>query len=300
MSEEPQVDAPASGGGDASAGRSAIVDKIEEPKQEADPAPKPEGDEPAAKDPESKQDGDDVKPEFTIPEEYKDKPWAKNIKSTEDLFKVHDDAVQLIGKKSVVPDLNNATEEQITSFYNELRPKDKADYAFTDDVPEAYQTVYRDMFHETGLHPKQAENLTKKFNEHLAAENAKQFDAGDFEGILKKNFGDDYNKTAANAKTLIAKNLGKETVAMLDSVPNKYLGMMYELAGNIEKAYGIKVSGAQGTDNASASMTAEVAKGEREQVQKDIAALKKRPHTQAELDKLNSRYRELGKIVHRG
>ena len=69
-------------------------------------------------------------PAFTLPEAYKDAPWAKDFKSSDDVFKSLENAQQFIGRKGFGVPGEKATDEDRAAFYKELG---------VPDAPEGYE-----------------------------------------------------------------------------------------------------------------------------------------------------------------
>lgn len=68
---------------------------------------------------------------FAIPEAYKDKPWAKDFKSVDDVFKSYESAQALIGKPKIGVPNEQATAEEKAAFYKDLGvPDDGKGYEF--------------------------------------------------------------------------------------------------------------------------------------------------------------------------
>jgi hypothetical protein len=62
--------------------------------------------------------------DFSIPESYQDRGWAKDIKSQEDLWKLTDNAQSLIGKRPAGIPTADAPQEEWDKFYQALgRPE---------------------------------------------------------------------------------------------------------------------------------------------------------------------------------
>ena len=130
-------------------------------------------------------------PVFSIPDEYKDAAWAKDIDSTDALFKQHANAQTLIGKKTIgIPGADSPAEEW-DSFYAKVRPETIAEYEFpeislspdrehlSDFIKQNEDPVFneklRGVMHETGLTKHQAGQLYQKFNELLIDHNSEAF-----------------------------------------------------------------------------------------------------------------------------
>lgn len=242
--------------------------------------------------------------EFKLPDEYKDKPWAAKIKSQDDLYKQIDTLDALKGKKSIVPNLKDATPEEREAFYAQLRGKDAAEYPIPDNkafpTPEGYQPVISKLFMDNGVSPIQAEAIIKGYQELGAKEIGKQFDPEGFKSSMLTAFGSDWEKTTGAVRNTIKSMMSPADQKTLDAIPNNLLGVVYRTLGNTIKAadetlkkYGATESFAhlQAPNGrvASTDLTS-VRQGLRDQ----LAALSMRPHTAAEqsaiIDQLNKTY----------
>lgn len=172
---------------------------------------------------------------FSVPAEYQEKSWAKNIKSMEDLYKSYDNAQSLIGKKTIgIPDFEKATDEELKEFYSKTAPADIKDYGM-DNFTDKEKEIFGNLFKENGINKKQAQNIISKFNEFQ-----EQFvNEEDFKKELQTRFGDNYKQVTNEATALLRKHLSKEDGELLNGMPNKLLGTMLSLANNIKKSYGV-------------------------------------------------------------
>lgn len=230
--------------------------------------------------------------DFTIPEEYQDKGWAKNISSLDDLYKSHDNAQTLIGKKTIGIPEDWENEEQVNDFYNKIRPENKDDYVFPEGTFE-YEK-YADLFHEVGLSKHQADKLTAS---HLAMQEAFMAEVTSEKGFkegMTKLFGEDFKKEAGEAALLLKNSVSAESYEIIDNtMPNQHLNIFYEFAKNIKASHGIKESDAN-LNNAGTMGKVDKEAGA-EAVRKEMFAMQKRPHTAEEMqtlqNKLNNYYK---------
>lgn len=176
-----------------------------------------------------------VEPAFSVPAEYQEKSWAKNIKSMEDLYKSYDNAQSLIGKKTIgIPDFEKATDEELKEFYSKTAPADIKEYGM-DNFTDKEKEIFGNLFKENGINKRQAQNIISKFNEFQ-----QQFiNEEDFNKELKTRFGDNYKQITNEATALLRQHLSKEDGELLNGMPNKLLGTMLSLANNIKKTYGV-------------------------------------------------------------
>ena len=227
----------------------------------------------------------DPKPdEFSVPDAYKEKGWAKNIKSNDDAWKMLDNAQSLAGKKTVAPDWDKATPKEIEDYYAQLRPADKSAYQFDEGLPDEMKTAFSDMLHKHGISAKQGNDLIKDYMAVEQATAAKMYDKDGFMAELKTSFGNDYEKVAGDTAKILASHLNENDKALLDKIPNQYLGVIYRVAANLNKAYGASESGSA----ASAPSTVSVVDVEKRagEIRNEIIAISRRQHTAEEKQKL--------------
>lgn len=183
--------------------------------------------------------------EFKVPDEYKERGWVKNLKSEQDVWKALDNAQSLIGKKTVVPDFEKATPEQIEEYYNSLRPKDKSAYQFDESMSEEERSAYGELLYKHGISAKQGNDLVKEYLGMQQQAIEKAFDKDSFIDGLKKDFGSEYEDSFKSLTSTLRKNLSEEDRNLVDNhLSNDHLRLIYRLVNNMQKSYGIKESDA--------------------------------------------------------
>ena len=224
-------------------------------------------------------------PAFAIPDAYKDKPWAAKVQNQDDLWKQLENTNILIGKKAVAPDWEKATPKEIEDYYAALRPADKSAYQFDEEIPAEQKTAYADMLHKHGISAKQGNDLIKDYMAMEKANVEKMYDKDGFIAELKTSFGAEHEKVAGEAAKTLAANLNADDKALLEKVPNQFLGLIYRAVANLNKAYGATESGApaSGSPSAVPAVDIEVAATK---LRDDIQALSRRAHTVDEKQKL--------------
>lgn len=208
-----------------------------------DPANPPA--DPKAADPKANDPKNEPGKEFKIPDAYKDKPWAAKIKSEEDLYKQLDGAQELLGKKTIMPDLEKATPKEREEYYASVRPKSPEDYKFDDaaTTPEL-KGAFGKLLFDNGISAYQGNKLIEQYNAMEAAQRNEMFSEEGFLKTLETSFGKDYKPIAAEADKILKENLSDADYAELDSkIPNQYVGIMYRFAAKIKEQYGISESG---------------------------------------------------------
>lgn len=164
--------------------------------------------------------------------QYQENPNFNKYTTIKAFAEGHESLISKLGNTISIPD-ENATPEQLADFYNKLgRPETPDKYEFEDKLPEGWKiseeldTNYREIAHQLGLTPKQAQELRTFYNTAVeTAHNNNQQEvqtrlAEEHEtnvGKIKEMWGPDYQ-----AKTKIAVNtaknvLSQETLDYLDA-----------------------------------------------------------------------------------
>ncbi len=193
--------------------------------------------------------------EFAIPEEYKEKGWAKDLNSYEAVYKKLDGAESLLGKRpaeGIQRPGENATPEEMASFYGALgRPETADKYEFNrEGQPEGMaafnspemDNAAKDIFHKYGLTPEQATGiqtdyealLGETYSQQVAAE--QQLD-NDFEAMTTKAFGNEKETILANAKALLTENTPEEFSDYVQNLPIEALTVMAGVLDKIKSKY---------------------------------------------------------------
>ena len=188
--------------------------------------------------------------EQLIPEEFRAKPYLADLKAMDvgpeaygALFKKFDNAQQLIGRKTGIPDPDAAPEEW-DKFHERLRPQSADEYELTGQPDDEAKTAIRAMFHESGLSKRQAQALQERFNQYVSSklaaqtEEQKKLDA-EFDKLTQDAFGPQNAEVLARSKVLLEKltpdnikphlaRMSNEALVVLagvmESVRAKYMG----------------------------------------------------------------------------
>lgn len=227
------------------------------------------------------EDGGDDKA-FVIPDEYKDRDYAKGLKSNDDVWKMLDNAQKKIGEKTIVAGIpgENATEEEIKNF-NKLWgvPEKAEDYKIEAD--EAMTTMYgeedkvvlgqfKELLHKAGANEKQAAILKDGYTQIITgiidakkaeiAEADKQFDE-----LVAKTFGDRQDKVLDNAKKLINEFAPEGFKDRMHTIPSEQLVVLAGVLDGIREKY-IEEDQLSGGSGTSSGMTIESARAEIQKV----------------------------------
>jgi hypothetical protein len=176
---------------------------------------------------------------FEVPETYQGEEWAKNIKSTEDLWEQTHNAQQAIGKKEInkIPG-EDASDEEVTEFHSKLKP---AEYSIDDEDKKVFDTEERQKgLTDTADKLNLSKHQFKQFKELAKAEAAKNTPEA-FEKAANEFFGgkDKADEALGKAQEHIEKHGDKEYWEALKTQPKETVFKMVKWINNIAKIYGI-------------------------------------------------------------
>lgn len=200
-----------------------------------------------------KDDASKVDFQSIVPDEYKDRPWVKEIlkngEPTKEMFKQYEEAQKLIGSRTqgIIPPPENATPEQMKAFFKQLGVPDEIERyelpptawdesdkvigeAITKSRNEAALKQIKIEAQRQGVTPKQLQALTHTF-EKTQAQLLKQSEALTQENMAKQNtefidslkgkFGDKWDDTVKNGRKLIDAYVPEELRKAFPSFDNK-------------------------------------------------------------------------------
>ncbi len=223
-----------------------------------------------------------------LPEDLRDHPSMAKFKNPEDGLKAYVELEKAYGAKQKGVDLPTDWEdaEQVEAFYSKLRPEDGYS-TVTEALPEESREAYNEIFAETGLTSKQAQNLVEKVskigNDQLAAER----DADAMIEILKADHGEGYEKVLESTSALIIENLSPEDRVLFEGSTNENVGLFHRLAKSIQESYGIKEGNTLGSPTGSGELSGEAKKARLAEIDVEIRKLGKNPsHTIADKNNL--------------
>ena len=237
--------------------------------------------------------------DFALPDAYKEKSWASKVKNQDDLYKLIDNQEGLIGKKTIHPiDYENASAEEIAAHHSKIAPEDVSAYTWAEhSMPEITEPMGA-IFKEAGIHPKQAELITSKFDEVIGQLAAGQLASDTSEDgyfkIMEESFGDNFKKEVAFVENNLRQHASDDDKKLFDGVDNNTRAAIDRTVHNILKAYGANESGAQGEGGNGSPAIGDV-KETQTNLRQEIRSLSTRPHSadekQALIDKLNATYK---------
>lgn len=236
--------------------------------------------------------------EFKLPDAHKDKPWASKIKSQDDVYKTLDNLQTAIGKKSLYP-AADATPEEWDQYLAGMRPEDASVYEFGEGANKEFVEAISPVLLEAGISKHQAGKLIPAYQKFEAAMAEQYTSADGFKAEMVKSFGDKYDATVASIVNEHKQHLSQDDQALMDKIPNQYLGVVYRLTSAMQKAYGANEGGADAHTQKGGAPIGEDINKVRSELRSQITALETRPHTAQEkqdlVDKLQKTYENQGK-----
>lgn len=235
--------------------------------------------------------GDNQENSFDIPDEYKDKEWAKSFEGKtgdelkNEIFKTIDEKYS---KTPVIP-------EDVKGYaLNEVEFKDEegnTTYEYPPDVLEHFGQEFKDL----GLTKEQAQGILTKYTNFELEQFAALTDINE----LNQNIDEMFKSNPAQkqqVQSLLKEFLPIESQQFLQqTAPNHTIIMFYQVAKGFLDKYGYKEgSGGQGQQN-NYRMSKEDRDKEYDRIVGEMEALTKRPHTSEEKQNLQNQLNALFK-----
>lgn len=229
---------------------------------------------------------------YKIPDAHKDKPWAKNVKSEEDLYKELDGLSSLKGKKHIAPDFKASTPDEIEAYFATTRPADKTAYQFAEGADPAFSGSMADAMWEAGVSDYQFDKIKGAYDKLEASTMEKATSADGFKEVMSQNFGEKYDALVVQGQKIFKENLTPEQQKILDVMPNAYVAPLYQLVQKYEakieqmkKDYGVNENGNAHLENKGGFQPPDIGKV-RSELRGKIRDIEARPHTAADKQKL--------------
>lgn len=230
--------------------------------------------------------------EFTVPDEYKDAGWAKNIHSVGDLWSQHANAQHLIGRKTIGIPTSDSSEQEYIDFYSKTRPESQDGYDF-DLEDDSDNAMFKELFYNNGISARQAKSLIDGYKDSIRKNSEVLYSAEGFETTMKNELGNEYKDRLDEINKFLKVNARPSQLDALENAPNEILGLVYGLINKTMDKYAVKELGAaeQKPVNASSSVDSLT------EYMKEKSKLEQNPFTTTEqLEDLKRRY-GVGKYV---
>lgn len=259
--------------------------------------------------------------DFSIPEEYKDKGWAKffdgktgdELKS--EFFRSYDNSQTLIGKK--VEDYLATTDLKNLENYNEIKdalrkqvapdvtvPEKSEDYAFNDilkgedgnllyEYPNEALGFFGDKFKELGLTKEQGQGLLKTYTDFEIAEFQKYTNAEELDSNINKMFNNNQEQRKT-VEGLLKEFLPEQDQQFLQkTAPNYTIEMFYKVAQGLVNKYGYKEGSSGAGKQSPMRMSDADRNAEYDRLARKLEELDNRPQQVGEKDEIVKQMREL-------
>lgn len=259
--------------------------------------------------------------DFSVPEEYKDKGWAKffdgktgdELKS--EFFRSYDNSQTLIGKK--VEDYLKTTDLKSLDNYEEIKevltkqiapqfqvPENAEGYDFNDilknedgslqyEYPKDALGYFGEKFKELGISKEQGQGLLKTYTQFEIGEFQKYTNADELENSINTMFAGNQGQRKT-AEGLLKEFLPQQDRDFLQkTAPNYTIEMFYKVAKGLADKYGYKEGSVNSTNTSQFRMSEADRNAEYERLVNKMEELENRPHTDAEMAQYQKALRKL-------
>jgi hypothetical protein len=220
---------------------------------------------------------------FSVPEEYKNEGWTRNLTSIEDLWKMNANAQAMIGKKTLGIPNAESTDTEWDEFYGKIRPAKADDYKI--DKIDGDANEYKKLFHDNGLSQRQVDGIVKGYNAMMDKIAEPLFSKDGYNAELNKRFGDKAESIAKSVNSFIERNASDEDKVALNKMPNNVLGVVMSLINSVQTKYAVN-----DTDTGATNTSASSAEPDWSGYAKAATELARHPHTTADLNELRVKF----------
>lgn len=166
--------------------------------------------------------------EFAIPEEYKDKPWASQMHSLDDLCKKIDNQEKYISKGQLPH--KDSSESDLSAFSDKMKKyTSELDYSDLVGKDEELGKALK----ESGVPKFQARAVV----DLIKGREAKEYGEEEFESLLKQKFNG--READLNKAKDVLKEIGEEKTHKLLSKRNDIVADVMEIIAEVGKKYGV-------------------------------------------------------------
>lgn len=228
--------------------------------------------------------------EKSIPEEFKDQGFVKKYSSMDGLLKAHKAALDKLGERPEELDFANATDEQLNSFYERMRPEDASGYEFREGTSDEEKSAIGNIFHEAGLHPKQGKQVMEKYNAYVEDMYKQQYSEEQFNKSMAVAVGENYSKKLPEIQKSISDAMGGQVVQFIDKLPSNLRAAFYGYANKMNESFGATETAMNASNSDMGSVNWEKRASD---AMSALRELERNPnHKQADKDALVKQYKE--------
>jgi hypothetical protein len=173
---------------------------------------------------------------YEVPEAYKDKPWAADIKSQDDLWNKLD---------AVNKPFSEYSDEERSAYFERMRPETPEAYTFSQDIDPAEKDLVAKIFHENGLTVEQGNKVAQQYNKAMFDAVAEHYSPEGLEEQFKGIFGTQWESKSKDVLAFAKQGLSEDERKIFDGAPNQLLGLVVKQMAKIKEQYGISDKGTQ-------------------------------------------------------
>lgn len=187
--------------------------------------------------------------DFSLPEEYKDKPWAEKVKSPEDAYKQIENLTTLVGKKTIQPiDYETASEEDIAAHHTALAPENGVEgYTWSEEALPEISKPMSDVFLKAGINAYQQKLITEGFDGIIGEVAGQRMEADTsaegYLSMMKESFGDEHEAVAGKIENVLKEHVTTdEDKKVFDSVDNTTRAAIDRTVHSLTNAYEARIA----------------------------------------------------------
>jgi hypothetical protein len=215
--------------------------------------------------------------EFSLPDEYLQKDWAKNFQGQSgdelkaNLLKALDE------KYSSTPTVPSSVDEYAL---NDILKDENGNLQF--QFPDEALDYFGNEFKDLGLTKEQGQGILKKYTDFEIEKFKEYTNADELEKDVNTMFNGDTQKRQT-VESLIKEFLPQQDQQFLqEAIPNNVIVMFYKLANGLVDKYGFKEGTQNANNNKMLRMSEQDKDAEYERLVAEMEALNKRPHSPEE------------------
>lgn len=185
-------------------------------------------------------------PDFrsTIPEAYREKPWASGFKSNEDVFKQMDNLQGLLGKQGKLRPADDAPKEAWDQYYAQQgRPDSPDKYEFKRgegvEVDAKLDGEVKAILHKHGIGAREAQGLVADYeawvDQQVKNQNEKMH--ADFTAMGKELFGDKLDQKLEAGQKLLSTLVPEAAKKFLPHIDNNSMIVLAAIMDQVQTKY---------------------------------------------------------------
>jgi len=246
-------------------------------------------------------------PDFSIPEEYKEKGWTQNVKSVDDLWKATDNAQSLVGKRAedYIKENNyvqRPEQDNIMDFLADFKPEDATSYdlkGLFDNMPDDNVEYFQNAFAGANLAVPQAKAVMEAWSKFSEEKTAELTDENTYKTMLSETLGSNYESIKLDNDKMLKTILSPEEIKAFELAPNATKVMHQKILKSLSDKYGY-VEGDLGASKPTGMKSMDDMKTRHQELTKELQALATgKMYTQAQKDAILKEREELTRQIYK-